>query len=210
MELHIAIADDHAIVRKGLILLLLEEFPTAIIEEAANADELINLISQNHWDLVICDINMPGRSGFDALQQIKQTNPDLPVLIMSMYSEDDYAVRAFKAGAWGYLAKETVHFNLIKAVRAVLSGKKFITSVIAEKMANSLDDRSGKPLHEYLSNREFEVLKLLASGKSPTAIATMLSVSVTTISTYRTRILEKMKMKSNAELVRYVVEVNLN
>ena len=210
MELHIAIADDHAIVRKGLILLLLEEFPTAIIEEAANADELINLTSQNHWDLVICDINMPGRSGFDALQQIKQTNPDLPVLIMSMYSEDDYAVRAFKAGAWGYLAKETVHFNLIKAVRAVLSGKKFITSVIAEKMANSLDDRSGKPLHEYLSNREFEVLKLLASGKSPTAIATMLSVSVTTISTYRTRILEKMKMKSNAELVRYVVEVNLN
>lgn len=206
----ILIADDHAIVRKGLRQLLLEEFPSASIEEAGNAEELYTLALQKKWDLVICDISMPGRSGIDALQQIKQTIPDLPVLIMSMYSEDQYALRAFKAGASGYLAKETVHFNLIKAVRTVLSGKKFITSSIAEKMANSLDDKGGKQPHEYLSNREFEVLKLLASGKTATAIAKLLDVSVTTISTYRTRILEKMKMKSNAELVRYVVETNLN
>lgn len=209
MELHIVIADDHAIVRKGLIQLLLEEFPLAIIEEAENVEALIKITEQNKINLVICDINMPGRSGIDALQQIKQSYPGLPVLMMSMYSENQYALRAFKAGASGYLAKETVHNNLIKAIRSVMSGKKFITDTIAEKMANSLNDEREKQPHEYLSTREFEVFKLLTSGKSTSVIAELLSVSSTTISTYRARILEKMKMKTIAELVRYALEKEL-
>ncbi len=209
MGIHVLIADDHAIVRRGLIQILLEEYPSAIIEEAGDAEELIKKTILKKWDIVICDINMPGRSGIDALLQIKQSVPDLPVLIISMYSEDQYALRAFKAGASGYLGKETVHFNLIKAVQTVLSGKKFITPSIAEKMANSFDDERKKQAHENLSNREFEVLKLLASGKSASAIAVQLSISITTVSTYRARILEKMQMKSNAELIRYALEAKL-
>lgn len=209
MELHFLIADDHAIVRRGVKELLLEEFPSAIIEEAENAEVLITKVEEKKWDLIICDINMPGRSGIDALKEIKQILPGLPVLIMSMYSEDQYALRAFKAGASGYLAKETVHNNLTKATRDVLSGKKFITPFIAEKMANSLDNAQQKEPHEYLSNREFEVFKFLTAGKSASDIAEMLAVSITTVSTFRSRILEKMKMKSNAELIRYAVEKGL-
>ncbi len=209
MKLHILIADDHGIVRRGLKELLLEEFPTAIIEEAENADELLRLSGQKKWDLVISDINMPGRSGIDALHQIRHEFPGIPVLIMSMYSEDQYALRAFKAGAAGYLAKETVHYNLAKAVKDVLSGKKFITPAIAEKMAGFLGEESTKQPHEQLSNREFEVFKLLTAGKSATAIAELLAVSTTTVSTYRARILDKMKMQSNADLIRYAVEKNL-
>lgn len=209
MNLHILIADDHAIVRRGLKELLLEEYPSAIFGEAENADELIQKVKEKKWDLVICDINMPGRSGIDALQEIKQIVPGLPVLIMSMYSEDQYSLRAFKAGASGYLGKETVHYNLIKAVQTVLKGRKFITPSIAEKMVSTLDDIKEKQPHEYLSNREFEVLKLLASGKSVSSIAETLSVSITTVSTYRARILEKMRMTSNAELIRYMLEKKL-
>lgn len=210
MNIRILIADDHAIVRRGLMGLLLEEYPSAIIGEAGNADELVQKVTGKKWDLVICDINMPGRSGLDALLQIKQIAPGLPVLIMSMYSEDQYALRAFKAGASGYLPKDTVYYNLIVAVQTVLSGKKFITPSVAEKMISSLDERREKQPHEHLSNREFEVLKLLAAGKSISAIAKTLSVSMTTVSTYRARILEKMKMKTNAELIRYFLEMKLS
>ncbi|MBI5858522.1 MAG: response regulator transcription factor [Sphingobacteriales bacterium] len=208
-ELRILIADDHAIVRRGISQLLLEEYPAVFIGEAGTAEELLKMVMQKKWSLVICDINMPGRSGIDALQQIKQMEPSLPVLIMSMYSEDQYAMRAFKAGAAGYLGKETVHFNLINAIKTVLSGRKFITHSIAEKMVSSLETANRELPHEYLSNREFEVMKLLASGKSVSAIAESLSVSITTVSTYRSRILEKMNMKSNAELVRYALEQKL-
>ncbi len=207
--MHILIADDHAIVRRGLKQLLLEEYPFAIIEEAADAEELIQKVILNKWDVVICDISMPGRSGIDALQQIKKDAPGLPVLIMSMYPEDQYAIRAFKAGASGYLAKETVHFNLINAVKKVLSGKKFITPAIAEKMANSFNEENKKQSHEYLSNREYEVFILLASGKSASSIAEQLSISITTVSTYRSRIMEKMGMKSNADIIRYALEKKL-
>lgn len=209
MGVNILIADDHAIVRRGLKELLLEDFPTAIIEEAENADELIHMTGQQKRDLVICDISMPGRSGIDALQLIKQDFPGLPVLIMSMYTEDLYAVKAFKAGASGYLTKETIHIHLIKAIRSVLIGKKFVTPSIAEKIAGALNDDGGKQPHELLSSREFEVFKLLASGISTSAIADRLSVGLTTISTYRAHILLKMNMKCNADLIRYAVENGL-
>ena len=209
MGLQILIADDHAIVRRGLKELLLEEYPSALIGEAENAESLIREATDKKWDIIICDINMPGRSGIDVLPQLRQINPRLPVLIMSMYSEDQYALRAFKAGAAGYLGKETIHYNLIKAVQTVLGGRKFITPSIAEKMAGTLEDDREKQPHEYLSNREFEVLKLLVTGKSVSAIAETLSVSITTVSTYRARILGKMKMTSNAELIRYMLEKKL-
>lgn len=204
--MHILIADDHAIVRRGLKQLLFEEYPFAVIEEVDNAEGLVQKAIHGKWDVVICDINMPGRSGIDALQQIKKLVPGLPVLILSMYPEDQYALRAFKAGASGYLAKETVHYNLINAMQKVLSGKKFITSTIAEKMVSTLDEDGGKLPHEYLSNREFEVFKLLVSGKSVSTIAELLSVSVTTVSTYRSRILQKMGLKSNADIIKYALD----
>ncbi len=203
---HILIADDHAIVRRGIRELLLDEYPSAVIGEVADIEELFQKIKSDKWDVIICDINMPGRSGIEALPQINQAVPGVPVLIMSMYPEDQYALRAFKSGAWGYLGKETIHYNLIKAIEKVLTGKKFITPSIAEKLANSLMEESEKQLHEHLSNREFEVFILLASGKSTSVIAEKLSLNTTTVSTYRTRIMEKMRMKSNAELIRYALE----
>lgn len=207
--LRIIIADDHAIVRKGLRQIILEEYPTAMIGEVSNVEELIASVIREEWDLVICDISMPGRSGLEALQQIREINPKIPVLIMSMHPEDQYALRVFKAGASGYLSKDAVHEELITAIRLIRNGRKFITPSIAEKLAGALDADTRKEPHEYLSNREFDVLKLLASGKSVTEIAERLSLSATTVSTYRSRILEKTGMKSNAELTRYALEKKL-
>jgi DNA-binding NarL/FixJ family response regulator len=204
--IRVLIADDHAIVRKGLKQLLLEEYPTANIGEVGDAETLVAEVLKEEWDVVICDMNMPGRSGLDALSQIKQTNPKLPVLILSMYHEDQYALRVLKAGASGYLGKETVHEELIKAIKTVLLGRKYITPEVAEKLAESFDMDSEKQPHELLSDREFDVFKLLAVGKSVSEIAEQLSLSVTTISTYRSRIMEKMDMRSNAELARYAIE----
>ncbi len=204
--LRILIADDHAIVRKGLKQLLLEEYPSAVIGEAPDAEGLLNEVIRNEWNLVICDMNMPGRSGLDALSQIKQVAPQLPVLIMSMYPEDQYALRVLKAGASGYLGKETIHDDIIKAVQTVQLGKKFITPTVAEKLADAFrDDTNGQP-HENLSDREFDVFKLLSTGKSVSEIAAQLSLSTTTVSTYRARVMEKMSLKSNAELTRYALE----
>lgn len=205
----ILIADDHAIVRKGLKQLLLEHFPTAVIGEAADAEALIVATMADPWDVVICDMSMPGRSGLDALNQIKQVAPRLPVLIMSMHPEDQYALRVLKAGASGYLGKETIHDDIIKALEAVKLGKKYITPGIAEKLADALDPDTTRDLYEKLSDREFDVFKLLASGKSVTEISTQLSLSATTVSTYRSRIMEKMNMKSNADLTRYALENSL-
>jgi len=207
--IRILIGDDHAIVRKGLRQLLLEQYPSAIIGEAADAETLITLTINNSWDVVICDINMPGRSGLDALSQIKQISPKLPVLIMSMYPEDQYALRVIKAGASGYLGKETIHDDIIRAVETVRLGKKFITPGIAEKLAEAFDSDSALQPHESLSDREFDVFKLLAMGKSVTEIAEQLSLSPTTVSTYRSRVMDKMGMKSNAELTRYGLEKKL-
>ena len=207
--MRILIADDHAIVRKGLKQILFEEYPHAIIGETSDAEELVKKAVLESWDLVICDLSMPGRSGLDALKQIKQSFPKLPVLIMSMYPEDQYAIRVLKAGASGYLGKGSIHDELIKAVQTVLRGKKFITPAIAEQLAESFHSPEDELSHENLSDREFEVFKLLASGKSISDIAQQLSLSTTTVSTYRSRILEKMNMRSNTELIRYAVENKL-
>jgi two-component system, NarL family, invasion response regulator UvrY len=207
--LKILIADDHAIVRKGLKQILLEEYPSAVIGEVADTEGLLAEVISNSWNIVVCDMNMPGRSGLDALNQIKQVAPDIPVLIMSMYPEDQYALRVLKAGAAGYLEKETIHDDIIKAIQTVQLGKKFITPSIAEKLADAFHDNSGKLPHELLSDREFDVFKLIASGKSVSEIAGKLSLSTTTVSTYRARILEKMGIRSNADLTRYALERKL-
>lgn len=207
--IRILIADDHAIVRKGLIQILLEEYPTARIGEVEDAEQLIHKAVTEEWDVVVCDLSMPGRSGLDAIHQLKQVSPRLPILIMSMHPEDQYALRVLKAGASGYLGKETIHDDLIKAIQTVILGKKFITPSIAEKLADAFNGDSDLLLHETLSDREFDVLKLLASGKSVSEIAEQLSLSVTTVSTYRSRILKKMSMHSNADLTRYALEKGL-
>jgi DNA-binding NarL/FixJ family response regulator len=205
----ILIADDHAIVRKGLKQILLEEYPSAKIGEVADAESLLAEVTKDDWNIVICDMNMPGRSGLDALTQIKQIAPRLPVLIMSMYPEDQYALRVLKAGASGYLGKDNIHDDIIKAVQTVQLGKKFITPTIAEKLANALGEDGNLQPHESLSDREFDVFKLLATGKAVSDIAAQLSLSATTVSTYRSRIMEKMHMRTNAELTRYAIEKNL-
>lgn len=208
--IRILIADDHAIVRRGMKQLLLEQYPFARIGEASNVEELISeIISHKDWDVVVCDMNMPGRSGLDAIMQIKEIAPGLPVLIMSMYPEDQYALRVLKSGAAGYLTKETIHDDIVRAIETVIKGKRYITLSLAEKLAESVNQETEKPLHEVLSDREFDVFKLLASGKTITEIASQLSLSSTTVSTYRSRIMEKMKMKSNAELARYAIESRL-
>jgi two-component system, NarL family, invasion response regulator UvrY len=207
--MRILIADDHAIVRKGLRQLLVEEYPFAQIGEADNAEELMQKAFKEHWDMVICDLNMPGRSGLDALKQLKQVQPKLPVLIMSMYPEEQYAVRVLKAGAAGYLGKDSIHDELIKAIQTVLRGKKYITPAAAEKLAEAIHSEGGESPHQLLSNREFDVFKLLASGKTNAEIASQLSLSTTTVSTYRSRILEKMRFRSNSDLVKYALERNL-
>ncbi len=207
--LKILIADDHAIVRKGLKQLLLEEYPSASIGEVSDTEELINQVMNKGWDVVICDMNMPGRSGLDGLTNIKQISPELPVLIMSMYPEDQYALRVLKAGASGYLQKESIHDDIIKAIQTVQLGKKFITPTIAEKLADAYQNNNNKQPHDLLSDREFDVFKLIAAGKTVTDIATRLSLSTTTVSTYRSRVLEKMNIKSNAELTRYALENKL-
>lgn len=207
--IRILIADDHAIVRKGLKQILLEEYPSAFIGEVADAEALILAAINEPWDVVICDMSMPGRSGLDALQQIKKSSPKLPVLIMSMHPEDQYALRVLKAGASGYLGKETIHDDIVKAVETVRRGKKFITPAIAERLADAFDSAVSGKLHDSLSDREFDVFKLLASGKSVSEIGEQLSLGSTTISTYRSRIMEKMDMRSNADLTRYALENGL-
>ncbi len=205
----ILIADDHAIVRRGLKEILLEDFPLAEIEEVADADGLLKSINKNNFDVVITDLSMPGRSGLEALQQIRQYNTKLPVLVLSIYPEDQYAVRVLKAGASGYLNKDLAPEELVNAVRRVISGRKYITPSIAEKLADTFDLHSNKKLHEQLSDREFEVMKLLASGKPVSEIGNELNLGVTTISTYRARVLAKMGMKTNADLTQYAVANSL-
>ncbi len=207
--LRILIADDHTVVRKGLRQILLDEFPTAVIEEVSDAEELIKFVMTAKWDVVVSDLSMPGRSGLDALQQIKLSHPDLPVLILSIHPQEHYALRALKSGASGYLSKDTAPDELVKAVQKVLLGKKYISQSIAEKLADTFSADSSSSPHETLSDREFDVMKLLANGKSVSEIAEMLSLSVTTVSTYRARVMVKMNLKSNSDLTKYAIENNL-
>jgi two-component system invasion response regulator UvrY len=203
------IADDHTVVRRGLKQILLEAFPFAVIEEVSDAEDLFKKVVKESWDVIISDISMPGRSGLEVLQQIRLDHPKLPILILSVYPEDQYAIRVLKAGASGYLTKDSAPEELVKAVNQLLLGKKYITSSIAEKLATNLDQDAEKKSHEYLSDREFEVMKHLAAGKSVSEIAEKISLSVTTISTYRARIMTKMNLKTNADLTLYSIENRL-
>lgn len=207
--MHILIADDHDIVRKGINAVLLSAYPSAIIEEAENGDELFKKVMDREWNLIITDVTMPGRSGLEVLAQIKEFYPRSPVLVLSMHPENQYAIRVLKAGAWGYINKNAPHGELLKAVSRVLQGRKYITTEVAEKMADDLGDKPNKALHELLSDREFEVMKLLASGKSVQAVSELLFLSTSTVSTYRSRILEKMNFQTNAELTRYALDAGL-
>jgi DNA-binding NarL/FixJ family response regulator len=197
------IADDHSLIRKGLTQILKEEYPSATITEVDNGESLVKEITFKQFDLVISDLDMPGRSGLEALEQIKLLKPELPVLVLSMYSEDLYAVRVLKAGAAGYMNKNAAADDLITAVRRILTGRKYITPEIAEKLLDKFDDDL-KP-HTRLSNREFEIFKLLASGKTLSQIAVILSLALTTISTHRSRIMEKLGLSTNSELTRYAI-----
>ena len=207
--MRILIADDHAIVRRGLSEILLEEYPSAFVEEVGDADTLLNRALEGNWDIVISDLMMPGRSVLEVLQQIKNHAAQLPVLILSIFPEEQYATRVLKAGASGYINKDAAPTELVKAVQRILQGRKYITPNIAEMLASDLTLSTDKAPHELLSDREFHVMKLLAEGKTISDIAEMLSLSPTTISTYRARIMEKMKMKANAELARYALENRL-
>jgi two-component system, NarL family, invasion response regulator UvrY len=207
--LRVLIADDHAVVREGLKQIILDAFPSAFIEDVADAEDMLKRIMTKEWDVVISDISMPGRSGLDVLQQIRQTHPKLPILILSVHPEEQYAIRVLKAGASGYLNKDLAPEDLVKAINRVLTGKKYITPSIAEKLANTLEQDQGKFTHEFLSDREFEVLKMLASGKSVSDIAAQISLSTTTVSTYRARIMAKMDLKTNADLTLYCIEHKL-
>lgn len=207
--MRILIADDHAIVRRGLKDILLEAFPSAEITEVCDAESLIQKVIKEQYDVVITDLSMPGRSGLDALQQIKTYDPKLPVLVLSVYPEDQYAIRVLKLGAAGYLNKDMAPEELVTAIHRVLSGKKYITPMVAEKLAYAVDFHSDKLPHEELSDREFEVFKMLAIGKSVSEIGNILHLGVTTISTYRSRILTKMNVRTNAELTQYAMENKL-
>lgn len=198
----IILADDHSFIRLGLIQILKDEYPNAEIKQVSDAESLIREVSLHEWDLVISDLDMPGRSGLEALEQIKILNPTLPVLILSIYPEDLYAVRVLKAGAAGYLNKNSAPEELIIAIQRIAMGKKYITPEIAEKFLYT--DPEKKP-HELLSNREFEVFKLLASGKTVSQVAEMLSVALTTVSTHRSRIMEKLRLNTNSDLTRYAI-----
>ncbi|MEQ1553088.1 MAG: response regulator transcription factor [Ferruginibacter sp.] len=205
----ILVADDHIVVRRGLKMILLDGFPGATIEEVGDAEDMLKEVIKSEWDVVISDLSMPGRSGLDVLPQIKQLRPNMPVLILSIHSEEQYALRVLKAGASGYLSKDLAPDELVAAVQKVMLGKKYITASIAEKLAAGIDDDVTKTLHSTLSDREFDVLKMLATGKTVSEIGEALFLSVTTISTYRSRILSKLNIKNNAELTLYAIENKL-
>jgi DNA-binding NarL/FixJ family response regulator len=205
----ILIADDHPVVRKGLKDILTNEIPGISCGEAANAQEVLDGVNQSDWDLVILDISMPGRSGLDALKEIKRLRPRLPVLVLSAYPEDQYGERTLMAGASGFMNKESAPDNLIEAVRHILAGRRYVSPSMAEALARRLRPDAGKLLHERLSDREFEILRLIGAGKTTSQIAQELHLGLSTISTYRSRLLEKMNMKTTAELMHYAISNGL-
>jgi two-component system invasion response regulator UvrY len=207
--LRILLADDHAVVRQGVKQILAEAFAQATFGDAQNAHELLELIAQERWDIVVLDLTMPGGNGLEALKQIKHDHPQLPVLILSMYPEDQYAVRTIRAGAAGYLNKESAPEELVQAIRKVLHGGEYISASVADELVLHARHEDDQPLHKHLSDREYQVLCLIAAGKEVKEISTELALSAKTISTYRTRLLDKMNMKTNAELTYYAIQNRL-
>ena len=207
--MRILLADDHALVRQGLKLILADHFEHTQFGEARNANEALARVSKENWDVLVLDITMPGRSGLDVLQEVKRLRPKLPVLVLSMHPEDQFAVRMLKSGAAGYLTKESAGEELAGAIRKVIAGGRYVSPSLAERMASYLDMDVLKAPHERLSDREFEVFKMLSSGKTVSQVAQELALSVKTVSTHRTRILKKMEMKTNAELTHYAMRNHL-
>jgi two-component system invasion response regulator UvrY len=205
----VLIADDHTLVRKGLKQILLETEDIERVDEAKDGKETMNKVSRNKYDLVLLDISLPGRSGIDVLKQLKCIKPTLPVLILSMHPEEQYAVRSLRAGAAGYLTKESAPEELLKAIKKVADGGKYITSSLAEKLAGDIGPDVEKPLHEILSDREYQVMCMIASGKTVKEVADDLNLSVKTISTHRSRILRKMRMDNNAQITHYAIKHGL-
>jgi DNA-binding NarL/FixJ family response regulator len=207
--MHILIADDHGVVRRGLREILADALPGTEFSEVANGDEVMSQLGKSTIALLVLDINMPGRSGMDVLRDVKQAYPRLPVIILSVHPEDQYGVRCLRAGAAAYINKESAPEELAIATKKILSGGHYISTSLAEKLVANLDEPVDKPLHELLSDREHEVMRMIAAGVPLTEIGERLHVSVKTISTYRSRIMEKMHMKNNAELTRYAMTQGL-
>lgn len=207
--LRILVADDHPIVRQGLKQIVAETSDMVVAGEASNGAEVLHKVWENDYDVVLLDITMPGKNGMEILRELKSLRPNLPVLILSIHPEEQYALRMLRAGASGYLTKERAPHELIEIIRKVSLGRKYVSPSLAEKIVLNLEIDTGGPLHETLSDREYQVMCMITSGKTVKEIAGELSLSVKTISTHRFRILKKMKMKNNAELIRYAIENHL-
>ena len=207
--IRVLIVDDHAILRRGLKALLSDAFEGAKFGEASNADQALKQLDKKGWDVALLDVTLPGKSGLDLLKELKVVQPRLPVLILSVHSEDQFAVRALKAGAEGYLTKESAPEELVQAIHKVLSGGRYVSPSLAEKLALSLGKDFTRTPHETLSDREFEVMRRIGSGKTVTEIAEELSLSVKTVSTYRARILEKLGLRNSAEITQYATRNGL-
>lgn len=203
---NILIADDHTIVRKGLKQILSEGMSNVKFGESSNAAETLSITKKQHFDILILDLSMPGRSGLDLLKDIKVRFPKLPILVLSMYPEDQYALRVVKAGAMGYMTKDSAPEELVNAVTKILKGGKYISTALSEQLVSLVQEKKKEDGLESLSDREFQVLKMIASGKTVSEIADEIALSVKTISTYRTRILEKLHFSTNAELTRYAMQ----
>lgn len=209
MKINILIADDHAIVRKGLIQIINENFSQPYIFEANNSAEINAVIKEYSWDIILLDISMPGRNGIDILKQLRLDGIKAPILMLSMHSEDQYAIRVLKAGASGFVNKNSATTELIQAMQKVLSGKKYISEIVANQLLDMPNILSDKPLFQQLSDREMQVFELLAKGKTISEIAQEISLSANTISTYRSRIFEKLGLNNHADLIKYAIEIDL-
>ncbi|MGE0368964.1 MAG: response regulator [Candidatus Dadabacteria bacterium] len=207
--LKVLIADDHPVVRQGVKQILAEELQLKQFGEARNAREVLESVSKKKWDILILDINLPDMNGLEILRQLKKVHPDLPVLVLTVFDEDQIAIRVLKAGASGFVTKETMPNELISAVKKIHSGGKYVSPSLAEKLVFNIYAEDEKPVHHKLSNREYQVICLIAAGKSVKQIAEELYLSIQTIRTYRTRILEKMEMNTDAELIHYAIQHGL-
>ena len=207
--INILIVDDHTIVREGIKRIINDVSDMSIRDEASSGKEALNLIKDNNYDLVLMDISMPILNGIQTLKIIQKEHKKLPVLMLSMHSEDQYAIRSMKAGASGYMTKETVSQDLVLAIRKITSGRKYITKEVAELLATDIYHNEDKEPHEILSDREFQILKLIGDGKTTSEIAQELIISPKTVSTYRSRILEKLNLKTNSDLIHYVIDYKL-
>jgi two-component system, NarL family, invasion response regulator UvrY len=209
MAVKVLIADDHTVVREGVKKIISQSADLQVVAEAGNADELFESIRHREVDVLVLDMSMPGKDGIDVLRRLRNENPELPVLILSVHPEEEFALRVLKAGASGYLTKDSPPEQLLLAIKRVAAGRKFVSSAVAEKLTLSLERDYPRKLHEKLSDREYQVLRLLGTGKTVSEIAAGMALSVKTVSTYRVRILEKMQLQNNAELMRYAHEHGL-